>query len=92
LGAGYDLRAEEFENMNYYTNLNFYPTLSDGIASQNLMYQFENNTNYNVVNFEFFSKKTGLQDVPEGEHKKFGVLLATKTTAVFTKLVSIFVP
>lgn len=92
LGAGYDLRAEEFENMNYYTNLNFYPVLSDGIASQNLVYQFENNTNYSVVNFEFFSKKSGLQDVPEGEHKKFGVLLATKTPAVFAKLVSIFVP
>jgi len=78
IGAGYDLRAEEFESMSLYTNMNFYPRLSDGIQSPDLVYQFENNKNYDTVTFEFYSKKSGLEDVPEGRYKKFGVLLGAE--------------
>jgi len=90
-GAGYDMRAEEWSVMNYYTNLNFYPTLSDGVASPNLVYQFANGVNYNVVNFEFFSPNTMSND---GRSRLFGVTLGSLTTsgAVHTALVSIFVP
>ncbi len=91
IGAGYDLRAEEWENMNYYTNLNFYPRLSDGIYSPNLVYQFENSTNYNTVTFEFGSKKSGLEDVPEGDYKKFGVVIGTSDGALFTALSDMFI-
>lgn len=92
LGAGYDLRAEEWENMNYYTNLNFYPRLSDGIQNPDLVYQFENNKNYDIITFEFGSKKSGLEDVTEGDYKKFGVMLATETgTALSTALTAMFV-
>jgi hypothetical protein len=92
IGAGYDLRAEEFECMSLYTNLNFYPQLSDGLASGDLVYQFENNTNYNTVSFEFDSKKSGLEDVYEGRYKKFAVLLATEDPAIFATLSAVFVP
>lgn len=91
IGAGYDLRAEEFASMSLFTNLNFYPQLSDGLAAPDLVYQFENNTNYNTVSFEFASKKSGLEDVPEGATKKFAVLLATSDATIFSKLSAAFV-
>lgn len=90
IGAGYDLRAEEWENMNYYTDLNYYPRLSDGIQSGNLVYQFEGG-NYNTINFEFGSEKSGLEDVPEGNYKKFGVLFGTTSTPIYNELVTMFI-
>lgn len=91
IGAGYDLRAEEWENMNYYTDLNYYPRLSDGIESNNLIYQFENATNYNTVTFEFGSKKSGLEDVFEGNYKKYGVLIGTSDGVLFAALSTMFI-
>jgi len=90
IGAGYDMRAEEFECMSLYSNLNFYPQLSDGIASPDLVYQFENSTNYNTVSFEFSSRKSGLEDVPEGHYKQFAVMLAASDSGVYTSLSAIF--
>ena len=90
IGAGYDLRAEEFESMSLYTNMNFYPQLSDGIANPDLTYQFENKKNYNTITFEFDSKKSGLEDVPEGRFKKFGVMLASTSTTIYNELVAMF--
>ena len=92
IGAGYDLRAEEWENMNYYTNLNFYPKLSDGVASPDLVYQFENGKQYNTITFEFGSEKSGLEDVPEGKYKKFGVLLGIEDKNIFADLATMFIP
>lgn len=92
VGAGYDLRAEEFESISLYTNLNFYPRLSDGIQNPELVYQFENATNYNTITFEFGSKKSGLEDVPEGDYKKFGVLFGIEDNTMFTELVDMFIP
>lgn len=91
IGAGYDLRAEEFESMSLYTNLNFYPRLSDGIQNPDLVYQFENNKNYKTITFEFDSKKSGLEDVPEGRYKKFGVLFGTENNTIFNQLIAMFV-
>lgn len=91
VGAGYDLRAEEFESMSLYTNLNFYPRLSDGIQNPDLVYQFENFKNYKTITFEFSSEKSGLQDVPEGDSKKFGVLFGTENAGIFTELSAMFV-
>lgn len=91
VGAGYDLRAEEFESMSLYTNLNFYPRLSDGIQNPDLVYQFENNKNYKTITFEFDSKKSGLEDVPEGRYKKFGVLFGTENNTIFNQLSAMFV-
>lgn len=90
LNAGMDLRKEEFDNMSLYTDLNFYPQLTDGIASRDLVYQFENNKQYNVVNIEFLSKKSGLEDVHESTHKTFSVLLASETLAVYNILATLF--
>lgn len=91
VGAGYDLRAEEFESMSLYTNLNFYPRLSDGIQNPDLVYQFENNKKYKTITFEFDSKKSGLEDVPEGRYKKFGVLFGTENNTIFNQLSAMFV-
>lgn len=88
LGAGYDLRAEEFENMSLYTNLNFYPRLSDGIANQDLQYQFENKKNYSGVAFEFTSDKV---ERNSGDKKLFGVSLSTENASVYTALKNIFI-
>lgn len=73
IGAGYDLRAEEFEVMNYYTDLNFYPQLSDGIQSKKLKYQFENGVNYDTLTFEFFTDKV---ETNNGDKRSFLVMLA----------------
>lgn len=87
IGAGYDLRAEEWENMNHYTNLNYYPRLSDGIQAANLKYQFENGTNYNTVTFEFFTDKVERNN---GDKRLFGVLLGTSVAGVYTSLKNMF--
>lgn len=91
VGAGYDLRAEEFESMSLYTNLNFYPRLSDGIASNDLVYQFENSTDYKTLTFEFGSKKSGLEDVPEGDYKKFMILFGVEDDTLWSELVDMFI-
>lgn len=83
VGAGADLRAEEFECMSLYTNLNHSPQLSDGIAVDDLIYQFANTSNYNVVNFEHSTNKVNVND---GDKRLFGVLLATDDGGVFTAL------
>lgn len=80
LGAGADLRAEEFECMSLYTNLNHYPQLHDGIASGNLVYQFENRKEYNTVDFEFYTDKVNKND---GDKRSFGVMLATEDAGIF---------
>ena len=77
--------------MSLYTNLNFYPRLSDGIQNPDLVYQFENNKNYKTITFEFDSKKSGLEDVPEGRYKKFGVLFGTENNTIFNQLSAMFV-
>lgn len=87
IGAGYDLRAEEWENMNYYTNLNYYPRLSDGIAAPGLVYQFENGVNYNTVTFEFFTDKV---EKNNGDKRLFGVLLGTSVGGVYASLKNMF--
>lgn len=87
IGAGYDLRAEEFENMSYYTDLNHYPQLSDGIKNPAMVYQFENSTNYNTVTFEFMTDKTYKN---EGDKRLFGVMLGTSVGGVYTALKAMF--
>jgi hypothetical protein len=83
LGAGADVRAEEFEAMSLYTNLNHYPQLCDGIASEDLVYQFENGAQYNTVNFEFSTNKINRND---GDKRSFAVMLATDDSGVFSAL------
>ena len=83
LGAGADLRAAEFECMSLYTNLNFYPQLSDGIASGDLIYQFENKKKYNTVDFEFYTEKVNRND---GDKRSFGVCLASDNPVIFATL------
>lgn len=83
LGAGADLRATEFDCMSLYTNLNNYPQLSDGVASEDLVYQFVNGINYNVVNFEFATDKVNKND---GDKRSFAVMLATDDAGVYAAL------
>lgn len=87
IGAGYDVRAEEWENMNYYTDLNHYVQLSCGTQAPGVVYQFENGKNYQSVNFEFDTKKTLRND---GDTRLFGVLLATDDAGVYTSLKDMF--
>jgi hypothetical protein len=72
IGAGYDLRAEEWENMNYYTTLNYYPRLSDGITARGVVYQFDNNANYDTLSFEFETDKV---EKNNGDSRLFGVII-----------------
>lgn len=88
LNSGYDLRAEEWENFNYYTNLNYYTRLSCGLPNPKMVYQFENDMHYNVVNFEFFTDKVERNN---GDKRLFGVLLAASETSVYNDLQSIFI-
>lgn len=89
IGAGADMRAEEWENMNNYTDLNYYPQLSDGIQSKKLKYQFENGVNYDTVTFEFYTDKV---ETNNGDKRSFAIILAAvadsaesdEITALFT--------
>lgn len=87
LGAGADLRAEEFDCLSQYTTLNHYPQLHDGIASEGLIYQFENGKEYSTVDFEFYTEKVNKND---GDKRSFGVMLASETPAIFTTLEALF--
>jgi len=87
LGAGADLRAEEFECLSLYTRLNHYPQLHDGIATEDLIYQFENGKEYSTVDFEFYTDKVNKND---GDKRSFGVMLGTETPAVFAALSALF--
>lgn len=89
-GSGYDMRAEEFDCMSLYTTLNFYPQLSDGIASGELVYQFENGVNYDTLTFEFTTDKVERNN---GDKRLFGVLLGSETgNGVIDDLADLLIP
>jgi len=90
IGYGADLRAEEFESMSLYTNLNHYPQISCGLASPNLVYQFENGKHYHTVSFEASSLKSGLEEVHEGPRKRWHILLGTESPSVYNTLKTLF--
>jgi hypothetical protein len=88
VNAGADLRAEEFECMSLYTNLNHYPQLHDGIAAEDLVFQFENGSTYSSINFEFSTDKVNRND---GDKRNFNILLATDSGAVYAELQNMFI-
>jgi hypothetical protein len=88
IGAGYDVRAEEFDNMSNFTNLNYYPQLSDGIQNPYLVYQFENNTNYDTLTFEFSTDKV---EANSGEKRNFCIIFGVEDgTDSSTELKNLF--
>lgn len=76
IGAGYDMKAEEWECLSLYGTLNHYPRLSDGIQAPGLVYQFENGVNYDTLAFEFFTDKV---EANNGDSRSFFVLLGAET-------------
>ena len=90
IGDGYDLRALEWESMNHYTNLNYYPRLSDGIQAQNLVYQFENGKFYDTFTFEFDSAK--VERAGDADKKRFFVVLASEDSDIITDFQTWFTP
>ena len=88
IGSGYDLRAEEFDIMSLSGKLNYYPQLSDGIASADLVYQIENGKNYDTVSFEF---ATGKVEKNNGDTRLFGITLVSETgQATATEITNLF--
>lgn len=88
IGAGYDMRAEEFEVMSLSGVLNNYVQLSDGIASPDLVYQFENGKNYTTVSFEFSTDKV---EANSGEKRNFSIILAAEAgSAEATEITNLF--
>lgn len=86
-GAGYDLRAEEYENMNYYTNLNSEVLKADGLPNYTMHYQFENLKTYNTISFEYMTDKV---DKNEGDKRLFGVVLGIENGTLFNTLKTLF--
>ena len=75
-GEGVDLRAEEFDNMRYYTNL-MRPLVNGTVfPSKELKYQFENQTTYDVINFEIESEKVERNG---GKTRRIAVMLGVET-------------
>jgi len=89
-GDGYDLRAEEFAAMSLWTGLNHYPQTSCGLPSKDLVYQFENGKQYHTVGFEACAEKSGLEDVFEGNSRKWHITLGTESSGLYTQLGNIF--
>lgn len=90
-GAGYDLRDEEHRHMNSYTNLYYRMTNSDGTPSADLIYQFENGKNYDVINFQVDTAKV-LQAGTNEQKREMITMAADAGSATSTQLKAIFVP
>lgn len=86
-GAGYDFRAEEFDNMGYYTQVLHRNLLSGTFLDPKVKFQFENGVNYNSIAFDFSTKKVNSND---GDRRLFGVTIGTSVTAVYNQLVAMF--
>ena len=86
-GAGYDMRAEEFDNMGYYTQVLHRNLLSGTFLDPKVKFQFENGVNYNSIAFDFSTKKVNSND---GDRRLFGVTIGTSVTAVYNQLVAMF--
>lgn len=74
IGDGYDLRASEWENMTFYTGLNYNPLVTENGQNPELNYQFENGKKYCVLDFEFTTDKVERNN---GDKRLFGVTIAT---------------
>ena len=86
-GAGYDFRAEEFDNMGHYTQVLHRNLLSGTFLDPKVKFQFENGVNYNSIAFDFSTKKVNSND---GDRRLFGVTIGTSVTAVYNQLVAMF--
>ena len=86
-GAGYDFRAEEFDNMGYYTQVLHRNLLSGTFLDPKVKFQFENGVNYNSIAFDFSTKKVNSND---GDRRLFGVTIGTSVTSVYNQLVAMF--
>ena len=86
-GAGYDFRAEEFDNISYYTQVLHRNLLSGTFLDPKVKFQFENGVNYNSIAFDFSTKKVNSND---GDRRLFGVTIGTSVTAVYNQLVAMF--
>ena len=86
-GAGYDLRAEEFDNMGYYTQVLHRNLLSGTFLDPKVKFQFENGVNYSSIAFDFSTKKVNSND---GDRRLFGVTIGTSVTSVYNQLVAMF--
>lgn len=91
-GMGCDVRAVEWDNMNNYTDLNYFARLSDGTPNSKIKYQFDNGVDYYLVTFEYSDKKSGLELVHEGDYHDIAVILGTETEAIATQLNTVFTP
>lgn len=86
-GAGYDMRAEEFDNMGYYTQVLHRNLLSGTFLNPKVKFQFENGVNYSSIAFDFSTKKVNSND---GDRRLFGVTIGTSVDSVYKQLVAMF--
>ena len=86
-GAGYDMRAEEFDNMGYYTQVLHRNLLSGTFLDPKVKFQFENGVNYSSIAFDFSTKKVNSND---GDRRLFGVTIGTSVGSVYNQLVAMF--
>lgn len=90
VGEGYDLKAEEWDNMNTYTTLNYQTRLSDGLPSNNIYYQFEDGKSYHTFTMEYDRDK---QDrAGEGDKNRILLVFASETEAIINELATKLTP
>lgn len=86
IGDGYDMRAEEFASMGYYTNMQN-PVLCGPFTDPDLIYQFENFKTYDAITFAQLADKTKKND---GDKGLINVTIATEDPGVLSSLRSLF--
>lgn len=86
-GAGYDMRAEEFDEMGHYTQVLHRNLLSGTYLDPKVKFQFENGVNYSSIAFDFSTKKVNSND---GDRRLFGVTIGTSVGSVYNQLVAMF--
>lgn len=90
LGEGRDLRHNEWENMTFYTNLNYDPVIdTTGMPYNQLIYQFSAAKNYTTFAFEYLAPNVNTND---GRQRLFGVTIgvAADLTTVISDLKAMF--
>lgn len=90
IGLGADLKFEEYENYNFYTDNNYRQYLTNGVIATDYKYMFEDDKHYHTLTFEYDSLK---QDrAGDGDTKRLLVLMGTEKKNILEQLEKIFKP
>lgn len=88
IGLGADLKFEEYENYNFYTDNNYRQYISCGVLNDDYNYMFEDDKHYHTLTFEYDSLKQNRAG--DGDMKRLLILMGTENKDILNQLEEIF--